>query len=137
WGYFFVLIFALSLPTLLAPIKSSAVVWIAFVSSMFPILRDWDEKLWPNEAQLASRVEQRIESMQLRDLALNLRSSAILPFVAPWCLSRSINYWSAQPGIAGSSHESLDGIVDSARFFLSDDRQKADQILQNHKTAWV
>ena len=53
WGYFFVLIFALALPALLVPIKSSAAVWIAFVLSMFPILRDWDERLWPNEAQLA------------------------------------------------------------------------------------
>ena len=54
WGYFFVLIFALALPALLVPIKSSAAVWIAFVLSIFPILRDWDERLWPNEAQLAS-----------------------------------------------------------------------------------
>src|SRR5947199_1863481 len=32
------------------------------------------------------------------------------------------------PGIAGSSHESLDGIADSAQFFLCDDWQKARQI---------
>jgi hypothetical protein len=44
---------------------------------------------------------------------------------------------SGQPGIAGSSHESLDGIADSARFLLCDDWQKARQILQNHQTAWV
>src|SRR5262249_4380823 len=50
-GYFFVLIFVLVLPALLAPIKSGAAVWIAVVLSMFPILRDWDERLWPNEAQ--------------------------------------------------------------------------------------
>jgi len=137
WGYFFILLFALALPSLFEPIKSRAAVWIAFLLSIFPILRDWDERLWPNEAQLASRVEQRRESVQLRDLALSLRSSEIRPFLAPWWLSPSIAYWSAQPAIAGSSHESLDGIVDSARFFLSDDRQKADQILQNHKTAWV
>src|SRR5438046_9838237 len=72
WGYFFVLIFALALPALLAPIKSSAAVWIAFVLSMFPILRDWDQRLWPNEAQLADRVERRIESAQIRDLCVRL-----------------------------------------------------------------
>lgn len=49
WGYFFVLIFALALPVLLAPIKSRVAVWIAFVLSMYPILRDWDERLWPDE----------------------------------------------------------------------------------------
>jgi hypothetical protein len=137
WGYFFVLIFALALPRLLEPIKSRGAVWIAFFLSIFSILRDWDERLWPNEAELALRVEQRDELVQLRDLALNLRSLEIRPFLAPWWLSPSIAYWSGQPGIAGSSHEGLDGIADSARFFLCDDWQKARQILENHQTAWV
>ena len=137
WGYFFVLVFALTLPRLLEPIKSGGAVWIAFFLSIFPILRDWDERLWPSEAELSLRVEQRSELVQLRDMALSLRSSEIRPFLAPWWLSPSIAYWSGQPGIAGSSHESLDGIEDSARFFLCDDWQKARQILENHRTAWV
>jgi len=137
WGYFFVLIFALALPALLAPIKSSAAVWIAFVLSMSPILRDWDERLWPNEAQLAGRVERRIESAQIRDLALNLRSPEVHPFLAPWWLSPSIAYWSGQPGVAGSSHESLNGIEESARFFLSENLQKARELLEKHHVAWV
>jgi hypothetical protein len=137
WGYFFVLIVALALPRLLEPIKSHGAVWIAFSLSIFPILHDWDERLWPSEADLAFRVEQRNELVQLRGLALSLRSSEIRPFLAPWWLSPSIAYWSGQPGIAGSSHESLDGIADSARFFLCDDWQKARQILENRQTAWV
>jgi hypothetical protein len=137
WGYFFVMLFALALPCLLEPIQSSGAVWIAFFVSIFPILLDWDERLWPSEAELALRVERRNESVQLRDMALSLRSSEVRPFVAPWWLSPSIAYWSEQPGIAGSSHESLDGIEDSARFFLSDDWQKARQILENHQTARV
>ena len=137
WGYFFVLIFALSLPDLLEPIKSRAAAWIAFVLSVFPILRDWDQTLWPNEAELASRLERRSDSMQIRDLAMNLRSSDTCPFLAPWWLSPSITYWSGQPGVAGSSHESLNGIEDSARFFLSDDLQKAREILTKHEVAWV
>jgi hypothetical protein len=137
WGYFFVLIFALSLPDLLEPIKSRGAVWIAFVLSVFPILRDWDQTLWPNEAELASRVERRFDSMQIRDLAMNLRWSDPRPFLAPWWLSPSIAYWSGQPGVAGSSHEGVNGIEDSARFFLSDDLQKAREILTKHKVAWV
>jgi hypothetical protein len=137
WGYFFVLLFALALPCLLEPIKTPAAVWIAFCLSILPILRNWDEKLWPNEARLADRVERRNESAQLRDLALSLRSSGIRPFLAPWWLSPSIAYWSGQPGIAGSSHESLAGIADSARFFLCEDWLKARQILENHQTEWV
>jgi hypothetical protein len=137
WGYFFILLFALALPALLAPIKSPAAVWIAFVLSIFPILRDWDERLWPNETQLAARVEGRNESAQLRDLALSLQSRDVHPFLAPWWLSPSIAYWSGQPGVAGSSHESLNGIADSARFFLSEDLQKAREILQNHRVTWI
>jgi hypothetical protein len=137
WGYFFVLIFALVLPDLLAPIRSSAAVWIAFVLSMFPILRDWDERLWPNEAQLARRMEQRIESAQIHDLSLTLRSPEAHPFLAPWWLSPSIAYWSGQPGVAGSSHESLNGIEDTARFFLSEDFQKAREILETRHVVWV
>jgi hypothetical protein len=137
WGYFFVLIFALALPELLLPVKSSAAVWIAFALSMFPILRDWDERLWPNEAEMARRMEQRIESAQIHDLALTLRSAEMHPFLAPWWLSPSIAYWSGQPGIAGSSHESLSGIEDSARFFLSEDLQNARDILEKRRVWWV
>jgi hypothetical protein len=137
WGYFFVLIFALVLPVLLAPIKSLVAVWTVFILSIFPILGDWDQKLWPNEEQLASRVEKRIESAQIRELALGLRSSDVHPFLAPWWLSPSIAYWSGQPGVAGSSHESLNGIEDSAWFFLSEDLQRAHEILEKHRVVWV
>ena len=137
WAYFFVLIFALALPELLAPIKSGTAVWIAFLLSMFPVLRDWDETLWPNETQLASHLEKQVESAQIREVALTLASSELQPFLAPWWLSPSIAYWSGQPGIAGSSHESLEGIEDSARFFLSDDQERARSILHNDNVAWV
>jgi hypothetical protein len=137
WGYFFVLIFALAMPALLRPIKSRTAVWIAFFLSIFPMLRDWDERLWPNEAQLADRVAQRNESEQLREMALNLQSSENHPFLAPWWLSPEIAYWSNQPGVAGSSHESLPGIEDSARFFVSQDWGTARKVLENHKVAWV
>ena len=137
WAYFFVLIFALALPELLAPIKSGTAVWIAFVLSMFPVLRDWDETLWPSETRLANHLEKRVESAQIREVALTLASSELQPFLAPWWLSPSIAYWSGQPGIAGSSHESLKGIEDSARFFLSDDQEQARSILHKDNVAWV
>jgi hypothetical protein len=137
WGYFFVLILALALPALLAPIKSGAAVWIAVVLSMFPILRDWDERLWPNEAELAGRMERRIESAQIRHLALSLRSPEVHPFLAPWWFSPAIAYWSGQPGVGGSAHESLEGIEESARFFLSENLEQAHDILEKHRVAWV
>ncbi len=137
WGYFFVLVFVVALPALLEPIKSRAALWIAFALSILPILRDWDQRLWPNETQLAWRVEQRNEAAQIRDVALNLQSTETRPFLAPWWLSPSIAYWSGQPGVAGSSHESLSGIEDSARFFLCEDSQKAREILKKREATWV
>jgi hypothetical protein len=137
WAYFFVLIFAIALPALLEPIKSRAAVSIAFILSIFPILGDWDARLWPNQAEFTRRIERRNESIQLRELAINLRSPETRPFLAPWWLSPAIVYWSGQPGVAGSSHESLDGIEQSARFFLSEDQQTARKILKNRQVTWV
>jgi len=137
WAYFFVSVFAIALPDLLKPIKSRTAVWVAFVLSIFPIAHDWDTQLWPNEAEYARRIEQRNESVRVRDLAINLQSSENHPFLAPWWLSPSISYWSEQPGVAGSSHESLSGITDSARFFLSEDWRSAREILENRKVTWV
>jgi len=131
------LIFALALPTLLEPIKSGVAVWVAFVLSTFPMLRDWDERLWPNDGQLAKRMEKQVQSVEIRDLAISLRSSEVHPFLAPWWLSPSIAYWSGQPGVAGSSHESLEGINESARFFLSGNSQEEREILGKRHVAWI
>jgi hypothetical protein len=137
WAYFFVLIFAIALPALLEPIKSRAAVSIAFILSILPILGDWDARLWPDETEFARRMERRNESIQLRDLAINLRSPEKHPFLSPWWLSPAIAYWSGQPGVAGSSHESLEGIEQSARFFLSQDSQTARKILESRRVTWV
>jgi hypothetical protein len=137
WAYFFLSIFAIALPALLQPIKSLTAVWIAFVLSIFPILRDWDGRLWPSEAEYASRIEQRNQAEQLRDLVITLRSTKRRAFLAPWWLSPSVAYWSGQPAVAGSSHESLPGIEESARFFLSENWQTALKILHDHRVSWV
>ena len=137
WAYFFILIFAIALPGLLEPIKPRVAVWIAFGLSIFPILRDWDQRLWPNEIELVRRVEQRNESIGLRELAISMRSPEMRPFLAPWWLSPSMSYWSQQPAVAGSSHESIAGIADSARFYLENDPRRALELLGKRSVAWV
>jgi hypothetical protein len=137
WGYFFATLFALAMPLLLEPFKSRAVVWIAVMVSFFPVLQYWDARLWPNESELARRAEVRLEAVQWRLLGEQIRSPQVKPFLAPWWLSPAIAYWSGQPGVAGSSHESLPGIVDSARFCLTSNEQEAREILQRHRVAWV
>jgi len=137
WSYFFVAIFFIVLPGLLAPIQSRAAVWSAFVLSILPVLQFWDARLWPNEVALSGRIERRDESKQLRELAVAIRSEQTHPFLAPWWLSPSIAYWSGQPGVAGVSHEALPGTADSARFFLATDFLGAREILRNRGVEWV
>jgi hypothetical protein len=137
WADFFVLILALALPLLLDGIKPRTAVWLAFTLSIFPILRHWDEQFWPNEMEFARRAERRIEATQLRGLATTLTSQELRPFVAPWWLSPAIAYWSGQPAVAGSSHESLHGITETARFYLADNWQTARDILDKRRVAWV
>lgn len=137
WSYFLMSIFVIALPTLLAAVQSRVAVWVAFALSTFPILQFWDLRLWPSEAALAARIEHRTESKQLRELALSIRSPDARPFLAPWWLSPPIAYWSGQPGIAGSSHEALEGTAESARFFLTEDLQQAREMLQDRRVDWV
>ena len=137
WAYFFVAIFALALPTLLDAVKNRAIAWVAIGISMLPIMRDWDETLWPNDSQNALRLERRREAIDWRSAAFSLASNEETPFLAPWWLSPAVAYWSGQPGIAGSSHEALDGIARSARFFLATDSETAREILRSSKVAWV
>ena len=137
WAYFFVAIFALALPALLGVVTSRPIAWIFISISLLPIMRDWDEALWPNESQNALRLERRREAMEWRAAAMSLASKDETPFLAPWWLSPAVAYWSGQPGIAGSSHEALDGIARSARFFLATDSESAREILRSSKAAWV
>jgi len=137
WAYFFMSVFALALPSLLEPFQSRILVWSVFIVSLFPILRAWDMQLWPNESDYVRRIQQRNESVQLHELALDMQSSERRPFLAQWWLSPAIAYWSGQPGVAGSSHESIDGIAESARFFVSQDWATARRILENHRVTWL
>ncbi|HXM32881.1 MAG TPA: hypothetical protein VN921_04450 [Chthoniobacterales bacterium] len=137
WAYFFVAIFALLQPALLGAVTNRAIAWIFIGISLLPVLRDWDETLWPNESQNALRLERRREAMDWRAAATSLASKDETPFLAPWWLSPAVAYWSGQPGVAGSSHEALDGIARSARFFLAADPETAREILRSSNVAWV
>lgn len=138
WGYFFVALFVLLTPTMLAAVKRRRVAVAIAICAMFPILKWWDAAIWPNESDAAARLERRAEMQQWRRAAAVLSQAhsggAVL---APWWLSPAVAYWSHQNAVAGSSHESLSGIADTARFFLTDDRQVAKSIVARHGARWV
>ncbi len=137
WAYFFGVIFAIALPTLFESFKNRTLAWIVFMISLLPILQEWDGRLWPNESKVIELTQARREKMEWRALATQIRSNKTEAFLAPWWLSPAIAYWSKQPGLAGSSHESLSGIAQTAHFYLTSDPQTAWNILRRQRIAWI
>ena len=134
WGYFFVLVFAMSLPWQLSVIRRAWIAWPVFLVSLYPIAQNWDARLFPDDEAERSSAEQRAERTSLRQIVSAMPGSA---FIAPWWQSPAIAYWTRQPGVAGSSHQSLPGIVDTARFYLAEKPEDGAAILKKRRVAWV
>jgi hypothetical protein len=130
WGYFFALIFAMTLPLGMAFFRRRYVAWGLFAISLWPILREWDETLFPSETRQGQLAEEKLDAVLLRDAAEKLRGDERRPILAPWWLSPALVYWSGQPAVGGSSHESLPGTVDTARFYLAESPAEARAILR-------
>jgi hypothetical protein len=137
WGYFFALVFAVTLPLVLNPLRRAWIQWIAYFASIWPVLGDWDRRLFPDDAELRRRYVLRQEDKALRQIAEIQRERKAGPFVAPWWLSPRLAYWSHQPGVAGSSHESLPGIIDTARIYLAPNDEAALTILRQRRVTWL
>ncbi|MDR1192124.1 MAG: hypothetical protein LBK60_10780 [Verrucomicrobiales bacterium] len=77
-------------------------------------------------------------TVTLREAALHIKHAgtdgAIL---APWWLSPALLYYSDRPIVASSSHESIAGITDSARFYTARDFHAAYDLLNRRQVAWV
>lgn len=137
WGYFFAIIFAMSLPIQMSVIRWRFIAWPLFVISLWPVASEWDGRLFPEgEAQMRI-TEERADKVLLRDAAEHLKSDKQLAVLAPWWFSPPLAYWSGQPAVCGTSHESLPGIVDAARFFMASDPDVARKILQSRKVSLV
>lgn len=72
---------------------------------------------------------------QLRHIALSIDGPGGI--LAPWWLSPALLYYSGQPIVAGSSHMTIPGIVDTARYFTTNSWVEGDQILQKRHIRWV
>ncbi|MGH8047416.1 MAG: hypothetical protein ACREKL_09235 [Chthoniobacterales bacterium] len=137
WGCYLALIAALALPSALAAIPSRGVAWTLFGLSLLPVASSWDALLYPGESVAAYRDEQRLDYARLREVANALISNERTGILAPWWLSPPLAYWSGQPCVAGSSHESLAGIVDASRFYLTNDENEAREILNRRNVSYV
>lgn len=139
WGYFLALGMAMALPAIFAVFsvfRRSWVAWGLFAVSLWPVAREWDRLL--DSRGDALTLERRADNLALYDVAVRLRSAHRLPVMAPWWQSPALAYWSGQPCVAGSSHESLPGTVDAARFYLSSQAEReAEEILAQRRVACV
>ena len=137
WGYFLAVAFVCALPLGLPVLRRGWIVWPVFIIALWPVAQEWDAQLFSDDPAQHEAAVKRRELVQLRALAAHLRGPERAPFLAPWWLSPSLAYWSGQPGVAGSSHESLPGIVDGARFSLAATPDEAAPILEAHGVRWV
>jgi hypothetical protein len=131
WSYFFVVIFAMLVPQILSVLRKPLIATTIFVVGLFPIAQFWDH-LFADE-ELTRRADNKIDQSELRAMSSQIDGA----FIAPWWFSPALSYWSRQPGVGGSSHESIGGIVETAKFFETQDAKEAKQILDGDNVNWI
>ena len=137
WGYFLAAAFVLALPVFLPALRRPWIARTAFALALWPVAQDWDGLLFPAEARQQQLAVKRAEADALRSVVSTKTGTQGGAFVAPWWLSPSIAYWTRQPGVAGSSHESLHGIVAAARIYLARDTDAALPLLRERRVTWI
>ncbi len=137
WGFYLALAVAISVPWQLGTLPQRWQGWVLGVASLVPLVFAWSTILHPKENEAEMRRWRRSTQEAWREVALHLRSTERQPFLAPWWASPQVAYWSGQPGIAGTSHQSLAGTLDSARFYLAQKPAEAAAILRARGVRWV
>ncbi|MGC3990788.1 MAG: hypothetical protein QM796_14125 [Chthoniobacteraceae bacterium] len=123
WGYFFALVFVMMSPWVFAWLRRGWLAWVVCLVSLWPVASEWETRIFGGQEQHAQHLA---EMEALREIASGVHA----PSLAPWWESPALVYWSHQPSVAGSSHESLPGIVDSAKVFTAESPAEALQILK-------
>ena len=135
WGYFLALVFAMSLPWMLPALRKPGWVWVVFFISLWPVAAEWDQRLYSEGEALRARVENIADAVALREAALSLRDRPVGGVVAPWWFCPAIVWWSGQPCVGGTSHQSLPGIVESCEFYLGEVPDL--EFLQKRKAVYI
>lgn len=117
--------FCLALPWILAPLRKEWIIWTVFLASLWPLAWVWDARISPSAAAQAEQQEKIIEAALLEQAGEFLEAQPRGSVLAPWWISPALARLSGQPMVGGTSHQSLPGTADSARFFLSDDDEVA------------
>lgn len=137
WGYFLALTVAISLPFVFASIRRPFVAYALFGVSLWPMASAWDSALFPSQQLIASRTEQLADAVALRDAAIVLKNLPDGGVVAPWWFSPAVVWWSGKPCVAGTSHQSLPGILDTCRVYLACSPLEAVAILEKREAPYL
>jgi hypothetical protein len=137
WGYFLALTVALAMPGALRIIPRRWLGYTLFAISFWPVASALERDLFPQGEAGRSVAENLYESQQLRQAAFALKTLPGDGILGPWWLTPQLVYWSGKAGIAGTSHESLAGIVATARFFVAQDDAEAKAILRERHPDFV
>jgi hypothetical protein len=106
-------------------------------ASLWPVALTLENELFPEGKTARAVIDNLHESQQLRSAAVALQVRDGDGILAPWWLTPQLVYWSGKNGVAGSSHESLAGTLDTARFFTSQDEEEAKSILRARHADFV
>lgn len=130
WSPYFALIFLFCLPPFFSLVSSPRRAGLVFLVSLWPVITEWEARLFPDARTAEQRYMERSERINTRLAAERMRSPERLPFIAVWWHSPALAYWSGQPAVSGSGHEGISGIFDAAHFFLSTTPEEALEILR-------
>ena len=137
WGAYFSLAMAFVAPWALAALGANWQRALVVALSFMPMAAEWDALWFPKPAAAYARHLARSEKINARRAAERLRSGEVEPFVAPWWHSPAIAYWSGQPAVAGSGHQGIAGIVDTARVYMSTEPGAAMEVFARRGVKWV
>jgi Uncharacterized membrane protein, required for N-linked glycosylation len=137
WNPWLASVFCLALPWILRPLAKPWLVWLVFVVSLWPVAAAWEARTFPSRQDMARRQEARAEAALLTQTAEFLRSQPRGGVLAPWWISPALARQSGLPMVGGTSHQSLPGTVDTARFFLSENDAAAFAQLRSRQVKYV
>lgn len=137
WSPLLAMFFCLSLPWALRALARPWLVWVVFIISLWPVGRAWETRTQPSAAEQARREELVAEAVMLNDVSRFLATQPPGGILAPWWISPALAQLSGHPCVAGSSHQSLPGTADTARFYLAVDDDTAQEILHRREVRYV
>lgn len=137
WGAWQAVVFCLALPWMLAPLRRVWLMWMVFLASLWPVAWAWDARLAPTPAVRARQQENIVEAAYVEQVAEFLRAQPHGSVLAPWWISPALARLSGQPLVGGTSHQSLPGSADTARFFLASGDETAHTIVRERQVRYI